>query len=115
MLTTAAMAPNLPDGLTLLELDGTGWVEQLRADPGLPVYTKPALTPKTPAYLTMTSGSTGKPKAVVNDHLGAVVYVTFWPNFHHVNRIELGLRGHTHVRGAASSCLRLKWADMVLL
>ena len=36
-------------------------------------------------------------------------------NFHHFGRIELDLRGHTHVRGAALSCLRLKLADSVLI
>ena len=40
---------------------------------------------------------------------------TFRLNFHHVNCVELGLRGYTHVRGAALSCLRLKLADMVLI
>ena len=43
------------------------------------------------------------------------VYGTFRLNFHHFDRFELDLRGHTHVRGAALSCLRLKWADMVLI
>ena len=43
------------------------------------------------------------------------VYVTFRPNFHHFDRFELDPRGHIHVRGAASSCLRLRWADMVLI
>ena len=42
-------------------------------------------------------------------------YVTFWLNFHHFDRIELDLCGHTHVQGAAFSCLRLKWADLVLI
>ena len=37
------------------------------------------------------------------------------PICHHFDRIELDLRGHTHVRGAALSCLRLKWADIVLI
>ena len=44
-----------------------------------------------------------------------VVYGTFRPNFHHFDRFELDLRGHIHMRGAAFSCLRLKWADMVLI
>ena len=42
-------------------------------------------------------------------------YATFGLNFHHFGRSELDLRGHTHVRGAAFSCLRLKWADLVLV
>ena len=42
-------------------------------------------------------------------------YGTFRLNFHHFNRIELGLRGRTHVRGADVSCLRLKSADLVLI
>ena len=37
------------------------------------------------------------------------------PIFHHFDRIELDLRGNTHVRGAAFSCPRLKLADMVLI
>ena len=39
------------------------------------------------------------------------MYVTFRPNFDHFDHFdhfELDLRGHTHVRGAAFSCLRLK-------
>ena len=42
-------------------------------------------------------------------------YVTFRLNFHHFDRVELDLRGHTHMRGAAFSCLRLKLADIVLI
>ena len=42
-------------------------------------------------------------------------YVTFRPNFHRFDRFALGLRGHVHGRGAAFSCLRLKWADIVLI
>ena len=33
------------------------------------------------------------------------MYGTFQLNFHHFNRIELGLRGYTHVRDADLSCL----------
>ena len=43
------------------------------------------------------------------------VYVTFRLNFHHFDRLELDLRGHIHVRGAAFSCLRLKLAYIVLI
>ena len=42
-------------------------------------------------------------------------YVTFRVDFHHFDRIELDLRGNTHVWGAAFSCPRLKLADMVLI
>ena len=42
-------------------------------------------------------------------------YVTFRPDFHHFDRLELEFRGHLHVRGAAFSCLRLKSADTVLI
>ena len=42
-------------------------------------------------------------------------YGTFRLNFHRFDRFELDLRGHIHVGGAALSCLRLKWADMVLI
>ena len=45
----------------------------------------------------------------------AVMYGTFWLNFHRFDRFELDLRGRIHVRGAAFSWLRLKWADMVLI
>ena len=45
----------------------------------------------------------------------ADAYVTFRLNFHHFDRFELALREHTHVWGAALSCLRLKLADMVLI
>ena len=46
---------------------------------------------------------------------GFAMYITFRPNFHHFDRFELDFRGHIHVWGAAFSCLRLKWADMVLI
>ena len=42
-------------------------------------------------------------------------HVTFRLNFHRFFRIALDLRGHTNVRGAAFSCLRLKLADLVLI
>ena len=42
-------------------------------------------------------------------------YGTFRLNFHRFDRFELDLRGHTQPSGAALSCLRLKWADMVLI
>ena len=42
-------------------------------------------------------------------------YGTFRADFHHFDRIELDLRGKAHVWGAALSCPRLKWADMVLI
>ena len=42
-------------------------------------------------------------------------YGTFRLNFHRFDRFELDLRGHTQPWGAAFSCLRLKWADMVLI
>ena len=42
-------------------------------------------------------------------------YVTFRLDFHHFDHFELDLRRHIHVRGAAFSCLRLKWADIVLI
>ena len=42
-------------------------------------------------------------------------YGTFRLNFHHIDHFELDLRGYIHVRGAAFSCLRLKWADIVLI
>ena len=43
------------------------------------------------------------------------VYGTFRLNFHRFDRLELDLPGHTQPQGAAFSCLRLKWADMVLI
>ena len=46
---------------------------------------------------------------------GAGQVCNFRLNFHHCGRSELDLRAHTHVRGAASSCLRLKLADLVLI
>ena len=46
---------------------------------------------------------------------GQLVYVTFRLNFHHFDRFELDLCGHTQVWGAALSCLRLKLTDVVLI
>ena len=42
-------------------------------------------------------------------------YGTFRLNFHHFDHFELDLCRHIHVRGAAFACLRLKWADIVLI
>ena len=50
-----------------------------------------------------------------NNREALPMYVTFRLNFHHLDRFELDLRGHTHVRGAAFSCLRLKLAEIVLI
>ena len=43
------------------------------------------------------------------------MYGTFRLNFHYFDRLELDLRGHLHVRGAALSWLRLRLADIVLI
>ena len=45
----------------------------------------------------------------------SAAYGTFRPNFHHFDRLELDLRGHTRVWGAAFSGPRFKWADVVLI
>ena len=55
------------------------------------------------------------PRGTPNNTAARGRYVTFRLNFHHLDRFELDLRGHKHVRGAAFSCLRLKWADIVLI
>ena len=46
---------------------------------------------------------------------GDKLYGTFQLNFHRFDRFELDLRGRTQAWGAAFSCLRLNWADMVLI
>ena len=43
------------------------------------------------------------------------MYGTFRLNFHHFDRLELDLRGHTRARGAALSCPRFRLADVVLM
>ena len=45
----------------------------------------------------------------------AMMYGTFRIDFHRFDWFKLDLRGHTQPRGAAGSCLRFKWADMVLI
>ena len=47
--------------------------------------------------------------------VGRQRYGTFRLNFHRFDRFELDLRGHTQPQGAAFSCLRLRWAYMVLI
>ena len=61
-----------------------------------------------------TSGPNGGPGDNYTEG-STTMYVTFRLNFHHFDHFELDLRGHTHVRGAAFSCLRLKLADIVLI
>ena len=65
-------------------------------------------------FLTYASGCCGcKGGSITWQHRAP--YVTFRLNFHHFDRFELDLRGHTQVRGAAFPCLRLKLADIVLI
>ena len=42
-------------------------------------------------------------------------YGTFQQHLLYFCHSELGVRGHTQVWGAAFSCPRLKWADVVLI
>ena len=67
---------------------------------------------------------TDKAVAIIHNHTAAspasapgpmFMCVTFQLHFHHLDRLELDLRGHAHVRGAAFSCPRFKSADMVLI
>ena len=63
-----------------------------------------------PAFVNLLMG-----RANPSGRLTQNWYGTFRADFHHFDRIELDLRGNTHVRGAAFSCPRLKLADMVLI
>ena len=40
---------------------------------------------------------------------------TFWPDFRHFDCSELDVHVRTYAQGAASSCLRLNLADVVLI
>ena len=73
----------------------------------------PPARPSVPTSTTRPRqhASTAAPTAIAS----SIVYGTFRADFNHFDRIELGLREHTHVRGAAFSCPRLKLADMVLI
>ena len=63
----------------------------------------------------MTRSLTGSTRSLTGSAARTSGYVTFQADFHHFDHLELDLREHVHVRGAAFSCLRLKLADMVLI
>ncbi|WP_405987032.1 amino acid adenylation domain-containing protein [Streptomyces sp. NBC_00872] len=70
VLTTAALAPGLPDGRELVLLETLG--DELPETPG---EREPGGTGRTPrpasaAYIIFTSGSTGTPKGVIGTHRG---------------------------------------------
>ncbi|MDB5406692.1 MAG: dimodular nonribosomal peptide synthase [Rhodospirillales bacterium] len=73
LLTTAALARDLPGVTPRVLLDDAATIEELErypdADPSDAERTAP-LSPESPAYVIYTSGSTGKPKGVVVTHLG---------------------------------------------
>ena len=62
-----------------------------------------------------TPGHLERCQEICSQHPECGMYGTFRLNFHRFDRFELDLRGHTQVWGAALSCLRLKWADIVLI
>jgi amino acid adenylation domain-containing protein/non-ribosomal peptide synthase protein (TIGR01720 family) len=67
LLTTAQLAPSLPDsGVPVLLLDGGGTRQELGRLPGGNLPDGP--DPQHPAYVIHTSGSTGRPKGVVVCH-----------------------------------------------
>ena len=69
-----------------------------------------------PALITVLAEALTVIEAQLNlSDVSNAVYGTFRLNFHHFHRLKLDFRGYIHVRGAAFSCLRLKWADMVLI
>jgi amino acid adenylation domain-containing protein len=70
VLTTAAVAATLPDGVPLLVRDDPVTVARLA---GLDGEDLPAAAgPRDVAYVVYTSGSTGRPKGVMVEHAGAV-------------------------------------------
>ena len=105
--------------------DRTGRLCYTRSSPSRYVYSDSggaaaapaAVTPAAAAAAAMPTRPTPRPYAKFRDvPLGPVaVYDTFRLNFHHFDRFELGFREHTHVQGAAFSCLRFKLADMMLI
>ncbi|MFE1960293.1 amino acid adenylation domain-containing protein [Streptomyces sp. NPDC059479] len=71
VLTTAALAPKLPDGHELVLLERLG--EELREDLAEEEFDGTGQIPPDPAsaaYIIFTSGSTGVPKGVVGTHRG---------------------------------------------
>ncbi|MFI1910621.1 amino acid adenylation domain-containing protein [Streptomyces microflavus] len=85
VLTTAALAPVLPEGSPLFLLDEPRTIEEVAGhrDENLTNDERTApLLPRSPAYLIYTSGSTGKPKGVVVEHQSAV-------NLFHDHRTEI--------------------------
>ena len=65
--------------------------------------------------LALAGGCAYAPDTSADGKLIEGRYGNFRLNFHSFDRFELDLRGHTQPEGAALSCVRLKWADMVLI
>ena len=75
LISTGAVAAQLPAGVPLLRLDAAETISALVGAAGHnPTDTdrRAPLRPYNPAYVTYTSGSTGKPKGVMGLHAGAV-------------------------------------------
>jgi len=73
IVTTAALAPCLPDVAPRLVLEAAETIASLshsRADDPRQADRRRPLSPLDPAYLIYTSGSTGRPKGVIVPHLG---------------------------------------------
>ena len=84
VITVAATAPSLPDGVSLVLLDDPATRAELHASAAETAFassarrdvTTPALRPAHAAYIIYTSGSTGTPKGVVVTHAGLHSLVT---------------------------------------
>ena len=84
--------------------------------PGLDIPCEPAVVPEAPAPdVSADDAACDAPVLYPMTDFLRTVYVTFRLNFNHFDRLELDLRGHMHVRGAAFSWSRLKLADIVLI
>ncbi|MGW3207780.1 AMP-binding protein, partial [Streptomyces sp. NPDC001135] len=78
MVTTAAAADRLPEGVARVLLDDpavTGELAQLPTGDVTPGERRGVVLPQSPAYVIYTSGSTGTPKGVAVSHTGAASLV----------------------------------------
>ncbi|MFI9506591.1 amino acid adenylation domain-containing protein [Nocardia sp. NPDC052566] len=96
-ITTAALAPALPDAVRWLVLDdpATAGILAATEESAIEVDERAALRPEQAAYVLFTSGSTGRPKGVVVTHAGLA-------NVAEIQRDRLGSTPDSRVAHLAS-------------
>ncbi|MFJ9377999.1 non-ribosomal peptide synthase/polyketide synthase [Streptomyces sp. NPDC101455] len=107
LVTTAEIAPDLPQDLDPLVLDAPETVAELAAHPAQGPSTADELTTTHPAYVIYTSGSTGRPKGTVLSHAGVAKLVA-------TQQERFGIGPHSRVLQFASPSFDVAFWDLCL-